>query len=195
MSLDYRKDIDGLRAISIIPVVLFHAGISIFSGGYVGVDIFFVISGYLITSIILSDIKKDRFSISSFYFRRFKRIFPGLFPVLFITLISTYILFTPYDFKSFGKSLTGASLFVSNIVFWADGDGYFNTISESNPLLHTWSLSVEEQFYIFFPITFYLLYKYKFKYNRFFTTVLILSFIISVFLAIYEKVCTILLFI
>lgn len=189
MSLDYRKDIDGLRAISIIPVVLFHAGISIFSGGYVGVDIFFVISGYLITSIILSDIKKDRFSISSFYFRRFKRIFPALFTVLFITLIATYILFTPYDFKSFGKSLTGASLFVSNIVFWADGGGggYFNTSSESKPLLHTWSLSVEEQFYIFFPITFYLLYKYRFKYNRFFITVLIISFITSVFLAVYEK--------
>jgi peptidoglycan/LPS O-acetylase OafA/YrhL len=189
MSLDYRKDIDGLRAISIIPVVLFHAGISIFSGGYVGVDIFFVISGYLITSIILSDIKKGRFSISSFYFRRFKRIFPALFTVFFVTSIATYILFTPYDFKCFGKSLIGASLFISNIVFWADGGGggYFNTSSESKPLLHTWSLSVEEQFYIFFPMTFYLLYKYKFKYSSFFAIILIFSFIISVSLTLYEK--------
>lgn len=157
--MKYRADIDGLRSVAIIPVVLYHAGISMFSGGFVGVDVFFVISGYLITSIILSDIDKDRFTITNFYFRRVKRIFPALYLLFIFTSVFCLFFYMPADLKAYGKSLFGSVFFISNVVFWRE-KGYFEAASELKPLLHTWSLSVEEQFYIFYPVMMLLLAKY-----------------------------------
>ncbi len=148
--MHYRRDIDGLRAVAVGSVVLFHAGLSPFGGGYVGVDVFFVISGYLITSIIAEDVRRGRFSIVSFYERRVRRIFPVLFVMLLVTAAAASILLLPRDFKEFGQSAISSTLFVSNIFFWRTSD-YFAGAAHLKPLLHTWSLSVEEQFYIFFP--------------------------------------------
>lgn len=151
MALKYRADIDGLRAIAVLAVIFFHAGITGFSGGFVGVDIFFVISGFLITSIILKDIQAGNFSVARFYERRIRRIFPALFPVIAFTLIIGAFLLDAVAFKAFGKSITATTLFASNILFWRES-GYFDAASTTKPLLHTWSLAVEEQFYIFFPL-------------------------------------------
>ncbi len=146
----YRPEIDGLRAIAVIPVILFHAGFEIFSGGFVGVDIFFVISGYLITSIILFEMNEGKFSILSFYERRARRILPALFVVLFVCLPFAWLWLLPADMKSFSQSLVAVSAFASNILFWRTS-GYFDSASELKPLLHTWSLAVEEQYYLLFP--------------------------------------------
>lgn len=147
----YRPDIDGLRAIAVLAVVFFHTSVPGFSGGFVGVDIFFVISGFLITSIILNDVQQGRFSITEFYERRIRRIFPALFSMMAFTLLGTAYLFDPMAFRNFGKSIIATTLFVSNIFFWQQS-GYFEGSSLLKPLLHTWSLAVEEQFYILFPI-------------------------------------------
>ena len=157
--LQYRPDIDGLRAVAVVPVVLFHAGASMFSGGYVGVDVFFVISGYLITSIIASEIDEESFSITVFYQRRVRRIFPALIAVLLFCILGGYFILTPSDYQSLGESILAASLFISNIFFWK-ATGYFATPASEMPLLHTWSLAIEEQFYVFFPIFLYMLARY-----------------------------------
>lgn len=151
MSLTYRADIDGLRAIAVLAVIFFHAGVPGFSGGFVGVDVFFVISGFLITSIIIKEIHAGQFSIARFYERRIRRIFPALFPVIAFTVAISAILFDADTFKGFGKSITATTFFGSNILFWKES-GYFDASSITKPMLHTWSLAVEEQFYIFFPI-------------------------------------------
>ncbi|MGJ4940717.1 acyltransferase family protein [Bradyrhizobium sp. HKCCYLS1011] len=150
MATNYRADIDGLRAVAVVPVVLFHAGMPILTGGFVGVDIFFVISGYLITSIILPDIDAKRFSITTFYERRARRIFPALAVVLFFCAVAGFVLLTPSDYKTLGESILATTLFVSNIFFWRQTD-YFAAPASESPLLHTWSLSIEEQFYVFYP--------------------------------------------
>jgi len=150
-NVHYRPEIDGLRAVAVIPVILFHAGFSLFSAGYVGVDVFFVVSGYLITSIILSEKKAGTFSISNFYERRARRILPALFLVIFASSICAWFLLLPGDFQEFSKSLIAAPAFVSNILFWK-GTGYFG--AGVTPLLHTWSLAVEEQFYLIYPVFF-----------------------------------------
>lgn len=154
----YRPEIDGLRAIAVLPVVLFHAGVSIFSGGYVGVDIFFVISGYLITSILISDLEKNKFSILNFYERRARRILPALFFVMLATLPFSLLYLFPVQYKDYSQSLVAVSWFVSNFLFWKES-GYFEEASEDKPLIHTWSLAVEEQYYIFFPILLFFLWK------------------------------------
>ena len=147
----HRADIDGLRAIAVVPVVLFHAGVSQVSGGFVGVDIFFVISGYLITSLILGEVAEGRFSLLSFYERRIRRIFPALFLVLAVSSVLALRLFMPPDLVAFGRSLVATALFVSNMHFYRDS-GYFDAALDTKPLLHTWSLAIEEQFYIVFPL-------------------------------------------
>ncbi|HDZ48737.1 hypothetical protein LCGC14_0074960 [marine sediment metagenome] len=149
--MEYRKEIDGLRAVAVLPVILFHAGFSWFSGGYIGVDVFFVISGYLITSILIKDLDKGRFSIAQFYERRARRILPALFFVMLCCLPFAYAWMIPQQFKDFSQAFVAVSFFSSNILFWAKED-YFAPAAELNPLLHTWSLAVEEQFYIFFPL-------------------------------------------
>ena len=149
--MQYRAEIDGLRALAVVPVVLFHAGIVGFSGGFVGVDIFFVISGYLITSIILSEQAKERFTLASFYERRARRILPALMLVVLLSTIAAWYILLPNELVDYGASLASVGVFASNILFWQQSD-YFAATSEFIPLLHTWSLAVEEQFYLIFPV-------------------------------------------
>lgn len=156
--MKYRREIDGLRAIAVLPVIFFHAGSSWFSGGFVGVDIFFVISGYLITSILLAEHEAGKFSIYHFYERRARRILPALFLVMFVTLPFAWYWMLPYQLKEFSDSLMAVSTSVSNILFWKQS-GYFDISSELKPLLHTWSLAVEEQYYVFFPIFLFLFWR------------------------------------
>lgn len=160
----YRPEVDGLRAVAVLPVILFHAGFSGFSGGFVGVDIFFVISGYLITSILLSEITSGEFSFARFYERRARRILPALYLVCLFCVPFAWFLSPPSSMKDFGQSLGAVVAFSSNFLFWVE-NGYFDTSSEMKPLLHTWSLAVEEQFYVFFPPLLLLLTKLKKRSN------------------------------
>jgi peptidoglycan/LPS O-acetylase OafA/YrhL len=148
----YRGDIDGLRAIAVLAVVLFHAEFNVFSGGYIGVDIFFVVSGFLITSILIEQITTETFTFISFYQRRIRRLLPALLFTLSLTIIFALILFTPAHLERVGKSAIFAIISISNFLFWSES-GYFDAESALKPLLHTWSLSVEEQFYLLWPIT------------------------------------------
>lgn len=160
-SLRYRPDIDGLRAIAVLPVVLFHAGLG-FSGGYVGVDIFFVISGYLISLVLLRDWERGKYSIALFYERRVRRIIPALFVVIAFCFAISLGLLIPKDFYSFSTSVVATTTFLSNIAFY-EQSGYFATAAHYKPLLHTWSLAVEEQFYILYPPLLWLSLKYARK--------------------------------
>jgi peptidoglycan/LPS O-acetylase OafA/YrhL len=158
--MKYRAEIDGLRAIAVTAVILFHAKFKIVSGGFLGVDIFFVISGYLITTILLDDIENHTFSFGKFYERRVRRIFPALFFVMFCCLPFGWLWMSPDQLKDFSHSIIAVSLFLSNIFFFIES-GYFAPAAGEMPLLHTWSLAVEEQFYIFFPTL--LLFAMRFK--------------------------------
>lgn len=149
--MHYRREIDGLRAIAVVSVILFHAGFTSFSGGYVGVDIFFVISGYLITTIIVGDLTNGTFLVSKFYERRIRRILPVLFIVILTTLPLAWAWMLPVQFEEFARSLFFVSLFASNYFFRGEAE-YFDTASEDSPLLHTWSLAIEEQYYVIFPL-------------------------------------------
>jgi len=156
--ISYRKDIDGLRALAILPVVLYHAGIPGFGGGFVGVDVFFVISGYLMAMLISGEIDHGEFSLLRFYERRIRRIFPALFTMLAASFIAAWFLFMPAEFTYFARSLKSAALFTSNIQFNRES-GYFDIGAHMKPLLHTWSLAVEEQFYILFPLLLLVLHR------------------------------------
>lgn len=149
--MKYRREIDGLRALAVIPVILFHAGFKSFSGGFVGVDVFFVISGYLITTILITEMEENRFSLIKFYERRARRILPALFFVLLCCLPFAWFFMLPSAMKEFSQSMIAVPLFASNFLFWHES-GYFDTSSTLKPLLHTWSLAVEEQYYVFFPL-------------------------------------------
>lgn len=176
--MNYRTEIDGLRALAIVPVILFHAKFQLFSGGYVGVDVFFVISGYLITTILFKEIENNTFSIVNFYERRARRILPALFLVLFISIFFASIWMLPSQMKDFSESVVAISLFVSNILFWKE-TAYFETAGEK-PLLHTWSLAVEEQYYLLFPI--FLIIFWRFGKNKVFFMIIfiaIVSFLLS----------------
>lgn len=169
----YRKDINGLRAFAVIPVIFFHAGLSSFSGGFLGVDVFFVISGYLITSIVVSEKNNCKFSLLYFYERRARRILPAFFFMLTLTTIAAIILMLPSQLKEFGQSIIASSLFSANIFFWLKTD-YWAQAAELTPLLHIWSLGVEEQFYIFFPFLVIFLNESFFK--RTIAVIIFLSF-------------------
>lgn len=156
--MNYRSEIDGLRAIAVLSVIFFHADLAWFSGGFVGVDIFFVISGFLISSLIINDLRLKRFEISSFYLRRIRRLAPSLFIVLSSTLIAGFLLFDNGRFFELGKGLLSSVLFGSNWLF-ALQTNYFDAQAELNPLLHTWSLGIEEQFYLIWPLVLIALYK------------------------------------
>ena len=147
----YRKEIDGLRALAVVPVILFHANFPMFAGGYVGVDVFFVISGFLITSIILAEIEAKTFTVLGFYERRARRIMPALYFVMCCSIPFSWLWMPPAQLKSFTDSLVATALFCSNFLFWSES-GYFTTAAAEKPLLHTWSLAIEEQFYLFFPL-------------------------------------------
>lgn len=149
--MQYRPEIDGLRSLAVLPVILSHAGFKAFHGGFVGVDVFFVISGFLITSILLAETSQGRFSLLTFYERRARRILPALFVVMAACLPVAYWGMLPNEFKNFGQSLVATSLFANNVLLMLTS-GYWSLASEFKPLLHTWSLGVEEQFYILFPL-------------------------------------------
>ncbi|QDL54295.1 acyltransferase family protein [Rhodoferax aquaticus] len=150
---NYRADVDGLRAIAILFVVLYHGYPSEFNGGQIGVDVFFVISGYLITGLIIDDVSKNRFHLTTFYARRIRRIFPALITVLFSCMALGWFTLLSVDFEQLGRQVIAGALFSANFLFWNDV-GYFDIAAEKKPLLHLWSLGVEEQFYIAFPIIF-----------------------------------------
>ncbi|WP_300019909.1 acyltransferase family protein [uncultured Roseobacter sp.] len=156
----YRPEIDGLRTIAVVPVVLYHAGVSWMSGGFVGVDVFFVISGFLITGILFQDIQRDRFSLLTFYERRIRRIFPALFTVFAVSMVLASGLLLWDEFNEFARSLFFSTFFLANHYFMGD-TGYFAGAAEVKPLLHMWSLAVEEQFYIVFPVYLLIVAKYR----------------------------------
>ena len=151
--LKYRKDIDGLRAIAVGSVILFHANFrdAWVPGGFYGVDIFFVISGFLIGRILFAEVSSGTYSILRFYERRARRILPALLVVLLVSYLFARVLLAPLEFGDFRNSVAATLAFASNIYFWLHS-GYFEAASELKPLLHTWSLGVEEQYYILFPL-------------------------------------------
>src|SRR6195952_2694953 len=148
--LPYRPDVDGLRALAVSSVIGFHAGIPVFQGGFVGVDVFFVISGYLIGSLIYRDVRQNRFSFADFYSRRARRILPALFATLGLSAVMAVLILTPSELVRFSTSSIATVLAVSNVDFWLN-TSYFAPSAVMNPLLMTWSLGVEEQFYFVFP--------------------------------------------
>jgi len=182
--MKHRDDVDGLRAFAIIPVLLFHAGFEQFSGGFIGVDVFFVISGFLISRIVFDDIAAGNFSLAGFYERRIRRIFPALFVTLAATTAAVSIIYLPRDLADYGGSLISAALSVSNF-FFLSTVSYFDADAATKPLLHTWSLSVEEQFYVFFPV--FLLAVWRFA-RRFVAHALWVVWAISLAASIYGAI-------
>jgi len=147
----YRPEIDGLRAIAVLAVVLYHAGLGV-SGGFIGVDVFFVISGFLISSLIIKDLESGKFTLAGFWERRIRRILPAVAVVVLATLVAGWFLLLPDDYASLGKSAVFQALCSANIYFWRIPSGYFAVKVDELPLLHTWSLAVEEQFYMVVPL-------------------------------------------
>jgi peptidoglycan/LPS O-acetylase OafA/YrhL len=155
----YRPDVDGLRAIAIATVVLFHLGVKAVPGGFIGVDIFFVISGFLITGLIVEQLKAGRFSFWDFYARRTRRIFPALFVMMPLTLIVGWFVLTPGEYVNLGKSAAYSAAFLANVYFWLN-TGYFDQTASTMPLLHLWSIGVEEQFYLIWPLSLVLVWRF-----------------------------------
>ena len=181
MSVKYRPDIDGLRAIAVLSVIFYHAeinffGVTFFSGGFIGVDIFFLISGYLITSIIIDELdKKKEFSFKYFFQRRIRRILPVLIFVIIFSIPVAWLILLPHDFLDYSKSILFSLGFSSNYFFHFSTIEYGATSSKLIPFLHTWSLSVEEQFYIIYPFFFIFIYKINQKFILFFLLFLLFS--------------------
>ena len=175
--LKYRAEIDGLRAIAVIPVILFHAGFELFSGGFVGVDVFFVISGYLITTILIKDLENNSFSLVNFYERRARRILPALYFMIITSVIIGWFILTPYFYRDLFQTITATSLFMSNYLIYLKS-GYFAAIADLKPFLHTWSLAVEEQYYVLFPILLFLFWRF----GRIATVLLLIALLIFSFL-------------
>lgn len=177
--MKYRSEVDGLRALAVVAVILFHAGVAFVPGGFLGVDVFFVISGFLITRILVDELVSAQFSIIGFYERRCRRILPALFFVLLSTTIASFALNTQSQFKDFSQTLVAVGAFSSNVLFWLDS-GYFDSSSELKPLLHTWSLGVEEHYYIVVPVLLYFIFKYAKTYLFWiFVFLVILSFLLT----------------
>ncbi len=175
--MKYRADIDGLRALAVLAVVQFHLFIPwLASGGYVGVDVFFVISGYLITGIIFEQFATGKYSIVNFYDRRIRRIFPALFAVYLFILVASFLLLYPSETDNIGKTILSSEFFMSN-VFFSHSSNYFDIATKNNPALHTWSLSVEEQFYVFFPILLFAIRSFSLQAKKY----IILFSLISLF--------------
>jgi peptidoglycan/LPS O-acetylase OafA/YrhL len=176
----YRPEIDGLRAIAVLAVVMFHAFPSILKGGFIGVDVFFVISGYLISKNITAELASNTFSLSDFYHRRVKRIFPALALVLGTSLAFGWFALLASEYKQLGSHTAAGAGFVSNLVLWRES-GYFDNASETKPLLHLWSLGIEEQFYIFWPLLLLIIWKLRFNNTFFIGVFIILSFSTNIF--------------
>ena len=155
----YRPDVDGLRAVAVLSVLLFHGGVAALSGGYVGVDVFFVISGFVIATKLIEEIEGAKFSIANFYVRRIRRILPALAATIIVSCLAALVFFLPDALYDFSRSVVATAIFLSNMYFWKNS-GYFETGALDRPLLHTWSLAIEEQFYIVIPIALFLLMTY-----------------------------------
>lgn len=178
----YRADVDGLRAIAVLSVLFYHGGIAAISGGYVGVDVFFVISGFVITTKLVEEIDQGAFSIASFYVRRIRRILPALVTVILGCAVAATIFFLPDALSDFSRSVVATATFVSNMYFWKNS-GYFSIAAFDRPLLHTWSLAIEEQFYIVIPIALFLAVKYARHWAfALFAAVAALSLALSIFM-------------
>ena len=177
--LDYRPDIDGLRAIAVLAVIGFHAFPTWIRGGFVGVDVFFVISGYLISTILLTGMERGSFRFSQFYIRRIKRIFPALIVVLLACMVAGWLVLFSSEYKALGKHVAGSAAFVSNFVLWNEA-GYFDKAAETKPLLHIWSLGIEEQFYIVWPLLLYLTWRFRAGTLAFLLLLLLGSFVLNV---------------
>jgi peptidoglycan/LPS O-acetylase OafA/YrhL len=163
----YRPDIDGLRALAVIAVILFHSGVPGFNGGYVGVDVFFVISGYLITQLLeQSRDESARRTLATFYVRRMRRILPALLATCFVTAIVAVALFTPHELVNVGKYLAATPVLLSNVATWSERNGYFAPDVRQLPLSHLWSISVEEQFYLIYPLLLIAITRYRLPYRR-----------------------------
>jgi len=175
----YRPDVDGLRAIAILAVLAFHANPFLLPGGFVGVDVFFVISGYLISGVIFARLSEDNFSFSDFYIRRIKRIFPSLIVILLASLLIGWFVLLPDEFSNLGKHIAAGGAFVANIVYWQEAD-YFAKPSELKPLLHLWSLGIEEQFYLIWPPVLYFIWKRRWIVGAFIWLMIIASFFTNV---------------
>lgn len=177
----YRPEIDGLRAIAILSVVFFHAFPDLLPGGFIGVDVFFVISGFLISSIVFSSLERDRFSLYEFYVRRVRRIFPALIFVLLVSLVTAWWVLFPDEFKLLTKHTAAGVGFVQNFVLWRES-GYFDTAAEAKPLLHLWSLAIEEQFYIFWPLLLAFVWKRHWSFLRITAVIAAFSFSLNLYL-------------
>jgi peptidoglycan/LPS O-acetylase OafA/YrhL len=175
----YRQDIDGLRAVAVLAVVAFHAFPSWVRGGFIGVDIFFVISGYLISTIIFENLEKGTFSFSEFYTRRIKRIFPALLLVLIACFAFGWFVLLADEYKRLGKHIAAGAFFISNFILWNES-GYFDNTAETKPLLHLWSLGIEEQFYILWPLFLWFAWKRKFNLLMITIVVAIASFVLNI---------------
>ncbi len=177
--LKYRPDIDGLRSVAVLLVVAFHAAPTVVPGGYVGVDIFFVISGFLITGILQRALEAGKFSLGWFYSRRARRIFPALVAVLLFVCVAGWLMLLPDQYERLGKHVAGGAAFISNLLLWRES-GYFDAAALSKPLLHLWSLGIEEQFYIIWPLLLLLAHRLKLHLLGMLAIVVVLSFAFSV---------------
>jgi peptidoglycan/LPS O-acetylase OafA/YrhL len=177
-AINYRPDIDGLRAVAVLTVIAFHAFPEWVSGGFIGVDIFFVISGFLITNLIQVRLREQNFSILAFYASRVRRLFPSLILVLLACQTFAWFALLSDEYKSLGKHISATALLIPNWIFWSES-GYFDYAANTKPLLHLWSLGVEEQFYLFWPITLYLLFIYKLNAIRITSVLLLCSLLLN----------------
>jgi peptidoglycan/LPS O-acetylase OafA/YrhL len=190
-ALKYRSDIDGLRAVAVLGVVIYHAFPHALPGGFTGVDIFFVISGYLISGILYKGHNAGNFSPMSFflefYARRIRRLFPALITVLLLCLAYGWLILLPDEFRQLGKHVAAGTLFIQNLVFWQES-GYFDTAANLKPLLHLWSLAVEEQFYIFFPLLLILLWRKPRLLVPAMGLLLVVTFILNIVMSVQNSV-------
>ncbi len=178
--IEYRKDIDALRGVSVLLVVIYHAFPEQLPGGFIGVDIFFVISGYLITSIIFGQLKRDEFSFLNFYKRRIRRLFPALFTVLLASLIIGWLILFPDEYKQLGHHVSHATVFIQNFTLIKEL-GYFDVSSHYKPLLHLWTLSIEEQYYLVWPAILVLIFKLKLNTFKILIAIILMSFLANIY--------------
>jgi len=186
-TLQYRRDVDGLRAVAVISVIIYHLFPEILSGGFIGVDVFFVISGFLITQIVWREVAAEHFSFGDFYRRRVLRIFPSLILVLAASLVSGVFVLNWSDLANLGKHTLAGALFFSNFALWFEG-GYFDIAVERKPLLHLWSLSIEEQFYLLWPLILIATHRLRLRFFSMAAGVGAASFVVSVYLSYAEPI-------
>ncbi len=189
LHLQYRPDIDGLRAIAVLSVVGFHAFPNKIAGGFIGVDIFFVISGFLISSIILKNLEHKSFSLANFYFRRIHRIFPALILVMLSIFTISWFILLADEYEQLGKHMLSGAGFISNFILWSES-GYFDNVADTKPMLHLWSLAIEEQFYIFWPFLLTFIWNKKWNFWYITISIIIISFSVNIYLSHHNQIAS-----